>query len=67
MRIAIQGQPWQKISKVPFQPMACICPHATWGDTNRRTEVQVDLGKNGDLISKTKAGRTLGSSGKASA
>jgi hypothetical protein len=36
-----------------------LSSHATWGDTNRKTDIQVDLGKKGDPISKTKAGRTL--------
>jgi hypothetical protein len=33
MRMAIQSQPWQKISKVPFQPMAYICLLMLHGET----------------------------------
>jgi hypothetical protein len=33
IRIAVQGQLWQKISKVPFQPMACICLLMLHGET----------------------------------
>jgi hypothetical protein len=33
MRIAVQGQPWQKISKVLFQPMACISLLMQHGET----------------------------------
>jgi hypothetical protein len=36
-----------------------LSSHVTGGDTNRRTEVQVGLGKKGHLISKTKAGQRL--------
>jgi hypothetical protein len=32
-RIAVQGQPWQKISKVLFQPMACIYLLMLHGET----------------------------------
>jgi hypothetical protein len=33
MRIAVQGEPGQKVSKVPFQPMACICLLMLHGET----------------------------------
>jgi hypothetical protein len=33
MRIAVHCQPEQKVSKVPFQPMACICLLMLHGET----------------------------------
>jgi hypothetical protein len=33
MRIAVQGEPGHKVSKVQFQPMACICLLMLHGET----------------------------------